>query len=124
MIANGRRVLTADDSKAMRQMIALTLNSVGIAVAEAEDGAIALDMAQKETFGLVLVDLNMPNLDGLSLVRELRGMPEYRFTPLIILTTDTSLKKREKGQAIGVTGWLQKPFQPDQLIVTVRRALG
>jgi len=123
MSMHKRRVLTVDDSAYMRNMIALTLKSVGFDVAEAEDGAVALDMAQAEQFSLVLVDINMPNLDGLGLIRALRALPSYQFTPLIVLSTEISSKKKEKGALAGATGWLVKPFQPDQLIVTVQRLL-
>jgi len=94
-----RRVLTVDDSAAMRQMVAFTLESVGFKVAQAEDGAVALEMARHERFALVLLDLNMPNLDGLSLVSALRELPDYRFTPLLMLTTESSPMKKEKGSA-------------------------
>jgi len=118
------RILTVDDSAAMRQMISLTLSSAGFSVAQAADGGEALAMAQAESFRLMLVDLHMPGLDGLSLVRALRSLPAYRTTPLLMLTTATSQQQQRDARAAGATGWLQKPFLPDQLIGTVRRILG
>ncbi len=117
------RILAVDDSTSMRQMVAFTLSSAGFEVAEACDGAAALAMAQKEKFGLVLADVNMPNMDGLSLVRSLRGLPDYKFTPLLMLTTESGPEKKKEGKAAGATGWLVKPFNPEQLVATVRRVL-
>jgi two-component system chemotaxis response regulator CheY len=117
------RILAVDDSSSMRQMVAFTLTSAGFDVAEAVDGAAALAMAQKEKFGLVLADVNMPNMDGISLVRALRSLPEYKFTPLLMLTTESAPEKKQEGRAAGATGWLVKPFNPEQLLNTVKRVL-
>ena len=117
------RLLAVDDSASMRQMVAFTLSSAGFEVAEAPDGAAALAMAQKEKFRLVLADVNMPNMDGISLVRALRGLPEYKFTPLLMLTTEAGPEKKAEGKAAGATGWLVKPFNPEQLLNTVKRVL-
>ncbi len=118
------RVLAVDDSPSMRQMVAFTLASAGFEVAEAQDGQVALGMAQKERFSLVLADVNMPNMDGISLVRALRGLPDYKFTPLLMLTTESGPEKKQEGKAAGATGWLVKPFNPEQLLSTVKRVLG
>jgi two-component system chemotaxis response regulator CheY len=118
------RVLAVDDSTSMRQMVAFTLASAGFEVAEAPDGQAALAMAQKEKFRLVLADVNMPNMDGISLVRALRGLPDYKFTPLLMLTTESGPEKKQEGKAAGATGWLVKPFNPEQLLNTVKRVLG
>jgi len=118
------RLLAVDDSPSMRQMVAFTLTSAGFDVAEAPDGQAALAMAQKERFSLVLADVNMPNMDGLSLVRALRNLPEYLFTPLLMLTTESGPEKKQEGKAAGATGWLVKPFNPEQLLNTVKRVLG
>jgi two-component system chemotaxis response regulator CheY len=118
------RVLAVDDSTSMRQMVAFTLASAGYEVAEAPDGREALAMAQKEKFSLVLADVNMPNMDGISLVRALRGLPDYKFTPLLMLTTESGPEKKQEGKAAGATGWLVKPFNPEQLLNTVKRVLG
>jgi len=118
------RVLAVDDSASMRQMVAFTLKSAGFDVAEAEDGMVALKLAQKEKFKLVLADVNMPNMDGLTLVKNLRTLADYKFTPLLMLTTESTPEKKAEGKAAGATGWLVKPFNPDQLIATIQRVLG
>lgn len=117
------RILAVDDSPSMRQMVAFTLRDAGYDVVEAEDGQIALDKARGEDFSLVLADVNMPNMDGITLVRELRGLDAYKFTPLLILTTEAGDDKKQAGKAAGATGWLVKPFDPEQLIGVVRRVI-
>ncbi len=116
-------ILAVDDSPSMRQMVAFTLKSAGFDVTEAEDGVDALDKAKSGAFNLVLADVNMPNMDGISLVRELRQLPDYRFTPLLILTTEAGQDKKMEGKQAGATGWLVKPFNPEQLVATVQRVL-
>src|SRR3546814_2681214 len=91
----GERVLAVDDSASMRQMVAFTLREAGFDVAEAEDGVAALALAKAESFKAVLCDVNMPNLDGIGLVRALRQMPDYRFTQLLMLTTESSQEKKQ-----------------------------
>ncbi len=118
------RILAVDDSPSMRQMVAFTLKSAGFEVDEAEDGQVALEMAQKGGYDLVLADVNMPNMDGITLVRELRGLANYKFTPLLILTTEAGADKKAEGKSAGATGWLVKPFNPEQLVSTVNRVLG
>ncbi len=118
------RILAVDDSASMRQMVAFTLREAGFDVAEAPDGAAALEIAQCEAFKLVLCDVNMPRLDGIGLVKALRALPAYKFTPLLMLTTEASPEKKMEGKAAGATGWLVKPFNPEQLITTIKRVLG
>jgi two-component system, chemotaxis family, chemotaxis protein CheY len=118
------RILAVDDSASMRQMVAFALTSAGFDVVEAEDGVIALDKARKEKFNAVVADVNMPNMDGIALIRELRQLPDYRFTPLLMLTTEAGLEKKQEGKAAGATGWLVKPFNPEQLVATLRKVLG
>ncbi|MDD3764653.1 MAG: response regulator [Nevskiales bacterium] len=117
------RILAVDDSASMRQMVAFTLKSAGYDVAEAPDGAEALEMAKKEKFNLVLCDVNMPNMDGISLVKALRQLPDYKFTPLLMLTTEAGPEKKQEGKQAGATGWLVKPFNPEQLVTTIQRVL-
>lgn len=117
-------ILAVDDSPSMRQMVTFTLKSAGFDVTEAEDGAQALEKAKAGSFNLVLADVNMPNMDGISLVRELRQLPEYKFTPLLILTTESGQDKKAEGKQAGATGWLVKPFNPEQLVATVQKVLG
>jgi len=120
----GSPVLIVDDSASMRQMVAFTLTSAGYQVTEAEDGAMALQRARQQRFDAVISDVNMPNMDGISLVRALRQLPDYRFTPLLLLTTESVANKKAEGKAAGATGWLVKPFNPDQLLATLQRVLG
>jgi len=117
------RILAVDDSASMRQMVSFTLKAAGYDVTEAEDGLAALNIAKQQKFALVLADVNMPNMDGLSLVRALRGLPEYKFTPLLMLTTESTPEKKAEGKSAGATGWLVKPFNPEQLIATIQRVL-
>ncbi len=117
------RILAVDDSASMRQMVAFTLKSAGYDVAEAPDGAEALEMAKKEKFNLVLCVVNMPNMDGISLVKALRQLPDYKFTPLLMLTTEAGPEKKQEGKQAGATGWLVKPFNPEQLVTTIQRVL-
>ncbi|MBX5460588.1 MAG: response regulator [Steroidobacteraceae bacterium] len=117
------RILTVDDSAAMRQMVRVTLTSAGYDVEQAKDGREALDIANASTFDLVITDVNMPEMDGLTLVRHLRGMPSYRHTPLLVLTTEGSAERKMQGREAGATGWLVKPFNPDRLLATVAKVL-
>lgn len=117
------RILAVDDSASMRQMVSFTLQEAGFEVSEAADGVEAYELAQRESFSLVLCDVNMPRLDGIGLVRQLRQLPGYKFTPLLMLTTESGPEKKQEGKAAGATGWLVKPFNPEQLIATVRRVL-
>lgn len=117
------RILTVDDSVAMRQMVEVTLTSAGHEVRQAKDARQALELAGSNTFDLVIADVNMPEMDGLALVRELRGMPAYKHTPLLMLTTEASAERKNEGRQAGATGWLVKPFNPERLIETVARVL-
>jgi len=118
------KILAVDDSASMRGMVAFTLRSAGYEVSEAENGQLALDAARASRFDLVLADVNMPVMDGLSMVRELRVLPEYKGVPILMLTTESNTEKKMEGKAAGATGWLVKPFDPEQLLATVRRVLG
>ena len=117
-------IMTVDDTASMRQMISFTLNSIGHDVAEASDGKEALSLAQNKKFDLIIADVNMPNMDGIALVKSLRALPEYKFIPILMLTTESQDTKRQEGKAAGATGWLVKPFNPDQLLATIKKVLG
>jgi len=117
-------IMTVDDTATMRQMISFTLHSVGHEVVEASDGNEALAIAKDKKFDLVIADVNMPNMDGISLVKMLRAMPNYKFTPILILTTESQDTKRQEGKGAGATGWIVKPFNPEQLISVVSKVLG
>ena len=116
-------VLTVDDSASMREMVTFTLRSAGFDVEEAEDGVQALEKAKGASFNLVLADVNMPNMDGITLIKNLRGLPDYKYTPMLMLTTESTADRKAEGKAAGATGWLVKPFDPDQLVATIKRVL-
>jgi len=116
-------ILVVDDSVSMRNMVMATLKSKGHQVADAADGKAALDRAKRGKFDVVITDLNMPVMDGIELVRNLRGLPAYRYTPLLLLTTESSMDKKSEGKKAGATGWLVKPFNPEKLLATVSRVL-
>ena len=118
-----RTILTVDDSTSMRQMVKATLVSAGYGVVEAADGQEALDYARENPVDLVIADVNMPRMDGITLIGELRQLPAYRLTPMLMLTTESSQEKKLEGKRVGATGWIVKPFDPAQLIATVHRVL-
>jgi two-component system, chemotaxis family, chemotaxis protein CheY len=118
------KILAVDDSASMRQMVAFTLKGAGHTVTDAVDGKQALDIAKTQSFDLVLTDINMPVMDGITLTKELRALPAYRFTPVLVLTTEDGGDKKNQGRAAGATGWLVKPFNPEQLLSTVKKVLG
>lgn len=120
MLAN---ILIVDDSAVMRQMVSHTLTDAGHQVTVANDGQQALTIASKQKFELVITDVNMPVMDGLTLIRELRALPEYQFTPLLTLTTESGAEKKLRGKAAGATGWIVKPFNPEQLLGVIQRVL-
>ena len=116
-------ILAVDDSPSMRQMVSFTLKGAGYDVVEAADGVEALSIARGNPVNLVITDVNMPNMDGISLIRELRALPAYKFTPLLMLTTESGAAKKQEGKAAGATGWIVKPFNPEQLLNTVKKVL-
>ncbi|WP_006787425.1 response regulator [Thiorhodospira sibirica] len=118
------KILAVDDSTSLRQMVVFTLKQAGYQVVEAVDGQDALQKAKATQVDLVLSDVNMPVMDGITLVKELRKLPAYKFTPILMLTTESGDDKKQQGKAAGATGWLVKPFNPDQLLATVKRVLG
>lgn len=117
------KILAVDDSASMRQMVSFTLKGAGHDVLEASDGVEALGIAQKGGVDLVISDVNMPNMDGITLIAELRKLGNYKFTPILMLTTESGGDKKSEGKAAGATGWIVKPFNPEQLISTVQKVL-
>jgi two-component system chemotaxis response regulator CheY len=118
---NSRVILAVDDSASMRQMVRFTLESAGYRVVQAVDGIEALDFAKNSAVDLVLTDVNMPRMDGITLVRELRGLNAYKFTPMLVLTTESGQDTKQRGKQAGATGWIVKPFNPDKLIEVVKK---
>ena len=117
-------ILAVDDSASMRQMVSFTLKSAGYNVVEAVDGQDAWEKAGGRSFDLVLTDQNMPGMDGLTLIRELRQLPAYRATPILMLTTEAGDDMKAQGRAAGASGWMVKPFDPQKLVDVVRKLLG
>ncbi len=118
------KILVVDDSLSMQKMVSLTLKTAGHEVVEASDGTQALVIAQKDKVDLVLSDVNMPNMNGIELCQKLRQLPNHKFTPVLMLTTESAGDIKMKGKAAGATGWLVKPFNPSQLLATVKKVLG
>lgn len=120
----GKTVLVVDDSVSMRQMVSFTLTGVGYEVIEAGDGKEAVDILNGGSKPyLVITDLNMPNMDGISLIKAVRGMAAHKFTPILMLTTESSADKKKEGQNAGATGWIVKPFNPEQMLATIKKVL-
>ena len=119
-----KTVLAIDDSASIRQMVSFTLKSSGYSVIEAVDGVDGLDKAKNRTVNLVLTDQNMPRMDGLTLIKSLRGMAQYKSVPILMLTTESSDAMKAQGRAAGATGWLVKPFDPQKLVEVVKKVIG
>ncbi len=121
-----KTILAIDDSTSIRQMVAFTLKSSGYTVIEAADGQEGLDKANAnaDAITLILTDQNMPRMDGLTLTRTLRGMPQFAKTPILMLTTESSDEMKSQGKAAGATGWLVKPFDPHKLLEVVKKVIG
>jgi two-component system chemotaxis response regulator CheY len=116
-------ILAVDDSASMRQMVNFTLKGAGYSVVQAADGVEALEYARQHSVDLVLTDVNMPRMDGITLVKELRTLSTYKYTPMLVLTTESSQEKKMQGKQAGATGWIVKPFNPEQLLATIARVL-
>jgi two-component system chemotaxis response regulator CheY len=121
--AMAKTILTVDDSASVRQMVKFTLASAGYSVIEAVDGQDALAKLASSVH-LVITDLNMPNLDGIGLIRRLRANPSCKGIPIIMLTTESQESRKQEGKAAGATGWIVKPFTTQQLLAVVKRVLG
>ena len=119
-----KTILAVDDSASIRQMVSFTLKSAGYDIVEASDGMEGLEKAKSGNYNLILTDQNMPRMDGLTLVKTLRTLPQYASTPILILTTESSDTMKSQGRAAGATGWLVKPFDPQRLIEVVRKVIG
>ena len=117
-------ILTVDDSASLRMAIRIALTGAGYAVTEAVDGADGLAKATGTRFDMIVTDLNMPNMDGLSMIRALREQPAQAGVPIIFLSTESDADMKAQAKAAGATGWLVKPFQPEQLIRVAQKVLG
>lgn len=119
-----KAILTVDDSVSIRQMVTFTLKSAGYEVTEAVDGQDGLEKARSKTFDLIFTDQNMPIMDGLTLISSLRKLPQYKNTPILMLTTESSDTMKAQGRAAGATGWMVKPFNPAKLLEVLKKVLG
>lgn len=119
-----KTILAVDDSASLRQMVAFALTRAGYNVLEAGDGQEAFELAQVSKIDLVLADQNMPRMDGLTLVKSLRATIQFKTTPILILTTESSDAMKAAGKAAGANGWMVKPFDPNKLVEVVGKVIG
>jgi two-component system chemotaxis response regulator CheY len=120
----GKTALVVDDSPTMRQMVAFTLTNAGFNVVEAEHGKDAVNkVIAGPKMDIVVTDLNMPEMDGISLIKELRKMAAFKFTPILMLTTESAIEKKQAGKEAGATGWIVKPFNPEVMLKIIAKVL-
>ena len=120
-----KTILIVDDSASLRHAVRIALQREGYEVLEASDGRDALGKLNGgQKINLIISDVNMPNMDGITLVKEVKKLPNYKFTPIIMLTTESEAGKKEEGRAAGAKAWIVKPFKPDQMAVAVSRLVG
>jgi two-component system, chemotaxis family, chemotaxis protein CheY len=117
-------ILTVDDSASVRQMVSFTLKGAGYKVIEATDGEDALSKINGSEVHMMITDLNMPRMDGIELIRRARAEPALKFIPIIMLTTESQATRKQEGKNAGATGWIVKPFKPEQLLAVVKKVLG
>jgi len=118
-----KTIMTVDDSASLRQMVSFVLRGGGYEVVEAVDGFDALSKLDGQELHLFLTDINMPRMDGLEFTRQIRAMPQYKFVPIVLLTTESNAEKKQQGKAAGATAWIVKPFNPDQLLAVVKKVV-
>lgn len=118
-----KTILIVDDSASLRQVVSIALKGAGYGVIEACDGKDALTKLNGQKIHLIISDVNMPNMDGLTFVTEAKKLPAYKFTPIIMLTTEAGEAKKQAGQAAGARAWVVKPFQPAQMLAAVSKLI-
>ena len=118
-----KTILIVDDSASLRQVVSIALKGAGYEVIEAGDGKEALTKLNGAKIHLIISDVNMPNMDGITMVKEIKKMANYKFTPIIMLTTESQDGKKKEGQAAGAKAWIVKPFQPQQMLVAVSKLI-
>jgi two-component system chemotaxis response regulator CheY len=116
-----KTILIVDDSASMRQLVTFALKDAGYDVIAAVDGKDALGKLNGAKVDMVVTDLNMPNMDGITLIKQLRNIPTSKFTPVVMLTTESQESKKQEGRTAGASGWLVKPFTPDKLIEVIKK---
>ena len=120
----GKVIMTVDDSTSVRQMVSFTLGDAGYDIVQAVDGKDALaKIGDSANVDMLITDLNMPNLDGIELIRNVRAQQRHKFIPILMLTTESQEAKKQQGKAAGASGWIVKPFSAEQLVDVVRRLL-
>ena len=117
----GKTIMAIDDSASIRQVVSITLKKAGYEVIEASDGKDALSKLCGQKVHLILCDVNMPNMDGIAFLKEVKQLPEYKFTPIIMLTTESQEAKKQEGQAAGAKAWVVKPFKPEQMLAAIEK---
>lgn len=120
----GKTIMIVDDAKSMRGLISMTLQNAGYDVVEAGDGQEALDKIGGHKVNMVISDLNMPNMNGIELIKNLKQDPKYKFLPIVMLTTESEDSKKKEGQAAGAKAWIVKPFKPDTVLKVVSKIIG
>jgi two-component system chemotaxis response regulator CheY len=118
-----KMIMIVDDSASLRQVVAMTLKGAGFDIIEASDGKVALSKLDGKKIHLIISDVNMPNMDGITFVQEMKKMAAYKFTPVIMLTTESQESKKREGQAAGAKAWVVKPFQPAQMLSAVSKLI-
>lgn len=116
-----KTIMVVDDSASLRQVVAIALKGAGYDILEAADGKDALGKLTGQKIHLIVSDVNMPNMDGITMVKQIKQMPAYKFTPVIMLTTESQESKMNEGKAAGVKAWMVKPFKPDQMLAAVSK---
>ena len=119
-----KKILAVDDSISIRKSISFVLTQEGYEVVEAVDGVDGLAKAKEDKFNLVITDINMPNMDGIEMIKQIRQTEGYNFTPIITLTTENQGSKMQEGKAAGATGWIVKPFTSEKLLAIVKKIIG
>ncbi len=119
----GKAILIVDDSASVRQVVSIALKGAGYDVIEGCDGKDALTKLTGQKIHLIISDVNMPNMDGITFVKEVKKLPNYKFTPIIMLTTESQEGKKQEGQAAGAKAWVVKPFQPAQMLTAVAKLI-
>jgi two-component system chemotaxis response regulator CheY len=118
-----KKILVVDDSASIRQLVSFTIKDAGYDVLVAENGKDALGKLSNEKVDMVITDLNMPEMDGIELIKKLRATPDYKFAPIVMLTTESEESKKQEGRQAGASGWIVKPFSPEELLGVVKKFL-
>lgn len=119
----GRTIMIVDDSPSIRQVVSMSLTKAGYEVLEAEDGQDALNKLENQKVNLIICDVNMPNMDGLTFLKTLKNLPNHKFTPVIMLTTESQQSLKMEGKMAGAKAWMVKPFKPEQMLEAISKLI-